>query len=449
MNQLAALVVGVALCLGLAGSAPGPKARFDTGDMPAPLMRFPAGPAGGVVFLMSGASGWTAADGRLADALLARRAIVVGIDLPSYLARLAASERSCAYTVSAIESLNRQLQRAAGLADFRPPLVVGRGLGATLALAIASQSPNATIGRTLAFDPEAALPLEKPLCTPAARRRTAGGTIYDLKTGPLPNPVEIHLTAAAPQDGRAQALRLKAAQPALRLQEAGSADPLPVLDAALKESERQAHALPLIVTATPPRLDTMAVILSGDGGWRDIDKKVAGFLEADGIPTVGFDALRYFWSERSPEETARDLEGAIRLYRARFGVRHVVMIGYSFGANVLPKTLAALSPELRRDIPLAVLLAPSPQADFRISVFGWLGAAGSGAGGSVAEAVRTLDPALFLCVHGAAEKESACPALAGSGAEIDTRKGGHHFDGDYRSLTDRIVTALRARLARR
>ncbi len=44
---------------------------------------------------------------------------------------------------------------------------------------------------------------------------------------------------------------------------------------------------------------TFAVILSGDGGWAGLDKKVAAALAAQGIDVVGIDSLRYFWSERT------------------------------------------------------------------------------------------------------------------------------------------------------
>ena len=59
----------------------------------------------------------------------------------------------------------------------------------------------------------------------------------------------------------------------------------------------------------------MAVVYSGDGGWRDIDKEIAGRLQELGIPVVGVDSLRYFWSERTPERIAADLDLIMAHYR--------------------------------------------------------------------------------------------------------------------------------------
>jgi type IV secretory pathway VirJ component len=67
--------------------------------------------------------------------------------------------------------------------------------------------------------------------------------------------------------------------------------------------------LPLVevpaTTATDRR--DMAIIVTGDGGWAELDKSVAAGLADAGIPTVGLSSLRYFWTPRTPEAAAADL----------------------------------------------------------------------------------------------------------------------------------------------
>ncbi len=60
----------------------------------------------------------------------------------------------------------------------------------------------------------------------------------------------------------------------------------------------------------------MAIVLSGDGGWRDIDSELGSVLAEGGVPVVGLDSLRYFWQERSPKQTATDLERIVKTYGA-------------------------------------------------------------------------------------------------------------------------------------
>ena len=63
---------------------------------------------------------------------------------------------------------------------------------------------------------------------------------------------------------------------------------------------------------------------------------MAAALSAKGIPVVGLDSLRYFWTARTPEGLAADTDRMIRYYLAHFGKKRVLLIGYSQGADVLP-----------------------------------------------------------------------------------------------------------------
>lgn len=54
--------------------------------------------------------------------------------------------------------------------------------------------------------------------------------------------------------------------------------------------------LPLVLLPTPTPTPTamMAIIYSGDGGWRDLDKQIGEKLQGVGIPAAGFDTLSTF-----------------------------------------------------------------------------------------------------------------------------------------------------------
>ena len=58
----------------------------------------------------------------------------------------------------------------------------------------------------------------------------------------------------------------------------------------------------------------MAILLSGDGGWRDLDKTIAEDLQQQGIPVVGLDTLRYFWSKKTPQQTADVVAALIQTF---------------------------------------------------------------------------------------------------------------------------------------
>ena len=139
-------------------------------------------------------------------------AVVIGVDFTSYIDALRKYDVSdndgCIYLVSDIESLSQQVQRAAGNSAYHLPIIAGIGEGGALALAIAAQTPDATIGQTLAIDPVAGIPLTQQLCTPASKKTVGDRMIYGLSDGSLPDPI-----IAAVQTAASNATRLLLAMP--------------------------------------------------------------------------------------------------------------------------------------------------------------------------------------------------------------------------------------------
>ena len=175
---------------------------YETGMIPADHILLPDGAINANVFLISGEKGWGDQEQKEAQALLAKGAVVVGIDFPQYLAAMKANDDECIYMISDIEQLAQEIQRKAGVANYRPPIIAGIGEGATLALAMIAQSPAATIGEAIAVDPLAGIPLDKVLCTPATKDKDGDRTVYGLTDGPLPAPVKVLFTDKADAKGR-------------------------------------------------------------------------------------------------------------------------------------------------------------------------------------------------------------------------------------------------------
>lgn len=423
---------------------------LDTGMIPAPLILLPDDELKSIVFLLSDADGWSDADRKQAETLEQQGTAVVGIDTPRYLASLARDDGDCIYTVSDIERLSQQLQRKAGNESLLRPVVAGHGAGGALALAILAQTPKATIGETLAVDPEAGIALTKQLCTPAQKTVSGDRMLYGLTDGDLPDPLTVVFTPAASAEGKSHVETLSQTHADIDVsdtdQDARTALASTLGDMLQAESDGASPlGLPLTVLEATPTQDTMAVVLSGDGGWRDIDSQVGAALQRGGIPVVGLDSLRYFWSERTPEQTADDLARILHHYLKRWKVKNVLLVGYSFGADVLPRSYGLLPEDLRQRVRQVSLLALSHQVDYEVSVSGWLGVGGAGAGDPLDDIAR-MDPAILQCIYGKDDDEDACSALAGSKIETVALEGGHHFDGNYAELAKRIVDGLVRRL---
>ena len=177
-------------------------------------------------------------------------------------------------------------------------------------------------------------------------------------------------------------------------------------------------SLPLVELPASPHGHLLAIVFSGDGGWRDLDKTIAEKLQSAGVSVVGWDSLRYFWSHKSPEQTARDLGAVIDTYSARWGTSKVALIGYSFGAGVLPFAYDRLSPEAKQHVVQLSLLGFEPAADFEISLMGWLGAPPTKNALPTEPALAPINPSMIQCFYGKDEKRQPVP-VAGCEARGD------------------------------
>jgi type IV secretory pathway VirJ component len=202
--------------------------------------------------------------------------------------------------------------------------------------------------------------------------------------------------------------------------------------------------LPLVEVPVPAGAssDTLVVFVSGDGGWAKIDKSISSVLASSGMPVVGLNALQYFWTKKTPETAAADLQWLLESYLASWHKQRVVLVGYSRGADVLPAMVARLTPELRPRVRLLALLGPSPRVQFEFHVTDWL--RDPQGGFAVKPEVDRLHGQRILCLYGEDDHDSLCPALTKEpGVEVVMLKGAHHFDGGYEKLGQLILERVK------
>ncbi|HNX24427.1 MAG TPA: AcvB/VirJ family lysyl-phosphatidylglycerol hydrolase [Spirochaetota bacterium] len=183
--------------------------------------------------------------------------------------------------------------------------------------------------------------------------------------------------------------------------------------------------------------DTIAIFISGDGGWRKIDRDISAVMASQGIHIIGINSVRYFWKKRTPEETANDISSLISSYINKTKRKKVILIGYSFGADVLPFIINRIPEKTRLNLSGAVMLGISESAIFEISAGEWLGKT-KGEYATLPEVLK-INGIPLLFIEGSNDDHTVIQKLDRKKNEVVLVDGGHHFDGDYNRLAWIII----------
>jgi type IV secretory pathway VirJ component len=206
--------------------------------------------------------------------------------------------------------------------------------------------------------------------------------------------------------------------------------------------EVRLEALPLTeVPSSIPGRDEMAVLLTGDGGWALPDRGLAQTLAKGGVPVVGWSSLSYFWHRKTPARTTADLELILRSYLRRWHKERAILIGYSFGADVVPFLANRLPPDLAARLSRVVLLSPGGRAEFYFHFTDWLGRVAPDSLPVLPELER-LRGSKILCSYGAQEDDHFCADLPPGLAVVQVRPGGHAIGRGFGRVAAWILASL-------
>jgi len=192
-------------------------------------------------------------------------------------------------------------------------------------------------------------------------------------------------------------------------------------------------------TTTSEANDTMAVIITGDGGWAEIDKNIAKILAEKGIPTVALDSLSYFWKARTAEETTQDVETIISQYLEKWNKKKVILVGYSFGADVLPFITNKLGEETKKQLALVALLGMGKTAAFEFRLSSWMNADTDSSRLLILPEIEKMKWANSICIYGLDDEAANCLPTADLGVKVISMTGDHHFDEKYDELVNHII----------
>ena len=408
-----------------------------------------------LVFFFSDKGGFKKDDTDAAKKLTRLGAAVVFINTDVYLSRIDQSSDASEdlYLPGPVEWTSHFLQEELHFSEYKKPYLLGRGAGAGLVYALLVQGSSESFEGGLSVDFSPMIALKHPLSDHPPVSRTDSGQILDSSSklcgwwhadstkSPGPDETSFVRAASVANKGVLSEITVSASFSKLVLSTFKS-----VLKHEKNDEETGIESA--IIEVSPSSTQkTLAIVYSGDGGWRDIDKVIGNYLSRKDIAVVGVNCLSYFWTKRTPGEVGRDLGWLVGHYLKQWNMNHVVLIGFSFGADILPPAYNRLPVDLQKKVVMITLLSPTRSTEYEFHISGWLSSGSSGTADLLEPEIMKIEKNKLQCFYGAEDSdETLCTLPCVKDTEIIRTSGGHHFDGNYEALGDRILSGLSVRL---
>lgn len=187
----------------------------------------------------------------------------------------------------------------------------------------------------------------------------------------------------------------------------------------------------------------IAFVISGDGGWTSFDQSVGEALAEKGISVIGLDAQKYFWNAKTPTETASEIAKAVTHYLQQWNKKSFILVGYSFGASVVPFTAANFPESLKEKLKGVYSLSPDVKADFEIHIADMLSLESSNDNYDVISEIKKIKAYNPVCFFGSEEDPEIRKRFAASDIKTIEIPGSHHYNNDYIKIAEDILKEIK------
>ena len=188
------------------------------------------------------------------------------------------------------------------------------------------------------------------------------------------------------------------------------------------------------------RQHPLLLLMSGEGGWRNFDQRLAGYFQKEGFWVGGIDCLKYFWKAQDDRAAlaadVRAYAGALARAAGRAEDAPIILAGFSFGADLAPWIAGGGGWGSR--IAGLIMLGPDDVGSLQFRVLEIMGFEEHEHIFKVSEALASSQGIPKLFIHGGADEHSSAPNLAQAAPTpkklLTVPDSDHHFNGHEEEL---------------
>jgi type IV secretory pathway VirJ component len=209
-------------------------------------------------------------------------------------------------------------------------------------------------------------------------------------------------------------------------------------------AQRDISKLPVTVKVPAVQVPGHPVVfyITGDGGMKKFSVDIVNTLAGKGYPVIGLNALKYFWSKKTPEQAAADVAALMQYYAGQWNNHSFVFVGYSMGADVLPFIYHKLPVALQEQVHHLVFMSPSVSTDMVVHLSDMLGKTSTPGSMNVPAAMSNITGKPLLLIFGQDEKDFGSKLLTGSNYKQVVLPGGHHYNDDATGVVQQILSYI-------
>lgn len=186
--------------------------------------------------------------------------------------------------------------------------------------------------------------------------------------------------------------------------------------------------------------DYYVILLTGNGGWQNLVQSVTHYLNSKNVSVLAINTKKYLWTEKKPAQIGYDLETLIDRYNKKWGQKKVVIIGFSMGAEVLPFAINCMEDKYTCELNDLILIGPWQKATFKVRLVDYFFEMNKGTD-LYPELLKIKTRKAYIICD---DKElSICRKDLEGVIDYDLLRGGHHFGGDYMTLSELIGKRLK------
>lgn len=199
--------------------------------------------------------------------------------------------------------------------------------------------------------------------------------------------------------------------------------------------------LPVVVRNNGENSTPLIFHTTGDGGMVRFDVKMSNVYKANGFSFIALNSLKYFLTQKSPTKLTQDVVPVIRRYIEAWNKEEIILVGFSFGAEITPFLFERLPAELKEKVKLVVLLTPAKTSDFHIRIRDMIGLDKKYESYDVANETAKILSTKVLAIYGKKEKSIFSKNSEQPNLKVLYIKGGHDFK-DSKTVFDLMMKEL-------